>query len=248
MELIKKNRQFMKSNFKGYELEKESDMAKKCPKPALQKEVETGTKLIDLPEVKEELGNKDLFSCVIERRSDRDFTNEKLSVDELSYLLWITQGVKKVIGDNIVTLRNVPSAGARHPFETYLLIQRVQGLEEGIYRYLPLTHQLIYLFSIEDVDRKLEAATIDQPFVSKGAVVFFWSCVPYRGEFVYSYTSHRMMLMDIGYVNQNLYLGAQSIGCGTCTVAAFNQELMDLFVHLDGEDEFILCIAPVGKV
>ena len=47
-----------------------------------------------------------------------------LSLAELSYLLWCTQGVKETKGQ-AATLRTVPSAGARHAFETYLLVNNV---------------------------------------------------------------------------------------------------------------------------
>ena len=60
----------------------------------------------------------------------------------LSYLLWCTQGVKEVFQGN-ATLRNVPSAGARHAFETYLLINNVDGITPGLYRFLALEHSLI---------------------------------------------------------------------------------------------------------
>jgi len=54
--------------------------------------------------------------------------------------------------------------------------------------------------------------------------------------------------MDVGHVCQNLYLAAESIGCGTCGVAAYEQAAMDRFLGLDGRDEFVIYLAPVGKV
>ena len=47
---------------------------------------------------------------------------EPLTLDELSMLLWATQGVRGEIDDTV--LRTVPSAGNRHAFETYLAVER----------------------------------------------------------------------------------------------------------------------------
>jgi nitroreductase len=49
-------------------------------------------------------------------------------------------------------------------------------------------------------------------------------------------------------VCQNLYLACEAIGAGTCAVAAYDQELMDQLLGLDGKDEFVIYLAPVGKM
>jgi len=72
--------------------------------------------------------------------------------------------------------------------------------------------------------------------------------VAYRSEWRYLLESHKVMLIDAGHVMQNLYLSCGSIGCGTCAIAAFNQELADNLLKLDGEGEFVIYAAPVGVV
>ncbi len=47
---------------------------------------------------------------------------------------------------------------------------------------------------------------------------------------------------------QNLYLACESIGCGTCAIAAYQQEMLDRFLGLDGEEELVVYLAPVGKL
>ncbi len=56
------------------------------------------------------------------------------------------------------------------------------------------------------------------------------------------------MLLDAGHICQNLYLACESIASGTCGIAAYDQELMDQLVGVDGEEEFVVYMAPVGKV
>lgn len=205
--------------------------------------------MIDLPAPDRSILSKhDLYACIADRRSHRRYTDEDLTIDELAYLLWATQGVRKVTMGGRGSLRTVPSSGARNPFETYLAIRRVDGIAPGVYRYLPLEHKLVHLFADQKLAGKLGELAMDQPFVGQGAVCFIWSAVPYREEWRYGTQAAKGILLDAGHVCQNLYLACESIGCGTCAIAAYRQEELDRFLGLDGEEELVVYLASVGKV
>lgn len=242
------NREMMKSNFNLMK-EIETDQSKEIPQPPLQKPFDGNVDRIKLPEFGEEIIlDNNLLHCLKKRRSHRKFKDESLSLKELSFLLWSTQGIDEIRGDNYATIRPVPSAGARHPFETYLLINNIDGLEKGIYRYLPLTHELLFLFTNDEMVKKVEKITFRQKFVATAPVLFIWSCIPYRGEWRYSIASHKAMLLDAGHVCQNLYIASEAIGSGTCAIAAYDQEAIDKLIEVDGEEEFVVYMSPVGKV
>ncbi|NMM62913.1 SagB/ThcOx family dehydrogenase [Clostridium sp. P21] len=239
-------RDFLKSNI-GL-TDNISDRKKKIPHPQLQKNIDKSDIIINLPSVSELLiKDRDIYNCIKKRRSRRMFSAESLSVEELTYLLWATQGVEKVLPDNSRIYRTVPSAGGRHPFETYLIINNVDGIEKGIYRFLSLTNQLIFLFYDEDYVEKLNKYTFGQKFIGQGSVVFVWSCIPYRSEWEYNISAHKAILLDAGHMCQNLYLACESIGLGTCAIASYMQKEMDKFLKLDGDEEFVIYLAPVGK-
>lgn len=250
MDIVKSQRNWMKSGFNADEEDDvRSDQELKLPQPPLQKPFDSNMEVIDLPEVDDSVFTKtNLLDILKDRKSHRSYTSESLSLKELSFLLWSTQGVKEVRGNNYATIRPVPSAGARHPFETYLVVNRVEGLKTGVYRYLALTHQLLYLFEGENLEETLSTVNLGQKFAGKSAVTFIWSVVPYRGEWRYRETAHKPMLLDAGHLCQNLYLGCEAISCGTCAIAAYDQKTIDSFLNLDGEDEFVVYVAPVGKV
>ena len=242
-------RKFMKSNFAEWGDDVQSDQDKKLPQPPLEKPVDEGAEIIDLPTVTDDvLTHNNLYSAIQNRKSTRAYADESLSLEELSFLLYATQGVKSVKGDNYATIRTVPSGGARHAFETYLVVQQVEGLKKGVYRYLALSHQLQFLFEDADSISHLTTYSLDQPFVGNCAVTFIWSCTPYRGEWRYLMTAHKVMLLDAGHVCQNLYLACEGIRCGTCAIAAYDQKSMDDYLRLDGENEFVIYMAPVGKL
>ena len=248
MDKVKSQRKWMKSSFAEME-EVQSDQQLKITQPPLTKAYEDKDNIINLPKVNESvLVKTNILELINNRKSQRSYTNQNISLDELSFLLWSTQGVKEIRGDNYATIRTVPSAGARHPFETYLAVSKVEGLKKGIYRYLPLTHQLLLVFEEENLEEKISELSLGQKFAGNCAVTFIWSAVPYRGEWRYNIVAHKAMLLDAGHVCQNLYLACEAIGCGTCAIAAYDQDKFDSFLKLDGEDEFVVYLAPVGKL
>lgn len=253
MDKIKRYRCFMKSNLGGMlaietDVE-ESDQEKGLPRPPLQKPRPGDASIVPLPGFDGiELKSNKIIDIIKSRRSHRKYNQEPLSFEELSYLLWATQGVHKVIDNDYASLRSVPSAGARHPFETYLVVNNVKGLEKGLYRYLPFDNGLLSMGRVEELEDKLDKATLGQIFVAKSAVVFIWSCIPYRNEWRYHIGGHKPMLIDAGHLCQNLYLACESIQCGTCAIAAYNQILMDNLIGADGDDEFVVYMSPVGRI
>jgi SagB-type dehydrogenase family enzyme len=250
MDRVKAQRQWLKSGFTDDEEDEiKSDQELKLPQPPLQKPYDLNAETIALPEVTEKVLTKtNILDILRDRKSNRSYSEESLSLEELSFLLWATQGVKEIRGNNYAALRPVPSAGARHPFETYIAVNRVEGLDQGIYRYLPLTHELLFVKEDDNLQESLSNHTLGQKFTGKSAVTFVWSVIPYRGEWRYSITAHKPMLLDAGHVCQNLYLACEAIGCGTCAIAAYDQQGFDEYLQLDGEEEFVVYLAPVGKM
>ncbi len=217
------------------------------PLPPLEIPAPEGTKLLDLPEGKS-IGTVPVnFSELVDQRETlRRYADVPLSLKELAYLLWGTQGVKSVT-EKPVSKRTVPSAGSRHAFETYLLVNRVEGLEPGLYRYLAVEHKLVKLDAPEGITEILTEACLKQPHVKNSAVTFFWVAVPLRMVWRYCQRGYRYMYLDAGHVCQNLYLLAESIQCGVCAIAAYDDDLVNQALQVDGEEQFAIYIATLGK-
>ncbi len=215
--------------------------------PGLELPLPEGAELIALPGPEQfAIPAADLRKTIEERRSLRRYAADPLSLDELAYLLWLTQGVKRV-SPRPATLRTVPSAGARHAFETYLLINRVERLKPGLYRYAAVKHALADLHGPEDVCEQITGATHNQEHVRQSAVTFMWVADTVRMSWRYVERSMRYLFLDAGHVCQNLYLAAESIGCGVCAVAAFEDSLMNEVLGLDGVDQFAIYVGTVGR-
>jgi SagB-type dehydrogenase family enzyme len=249
-ELTRQNREFLKDTLrKEYDFSL-TDQHNGVPAPPIQKPYNPEAHripLLSLPEFTSSISGTDLLKAVIGRESRRHYLPDTLSLAELSFLLFSTQGIRQA-SQRSASLRTVPSAGARHSFETYLFINNVEGVDPGLYRYLPLEHELVFLGEVENLETRVSLACFGQQFVGAGAVTFVWATIPYRMEWRYGPLAHRVILIDVGHVCQNLYLACEAIGAGTCGVAAYDQQVMDELIGVDGEEEFTVYLAPVGKV
>jgi len=223
-----------------------SDQNKGMPQPPLELPQDPEKAIIDLPKPSGIRVEYDLRKAVEGRRSVRSYSNKPLTMEELSWLLWCTQGVKEEIG-RPATLRTVPSAGARHAFETFLLANRVEGLRPGLYRFLAVEHKLQEVDMDRDIADRVTEGAYRQAMVKRAAATFIWVAVKYRMYWRYGERGYRYLHLDAGHVCQNLYLAAEAIGCGACAIGAFYDEEINEVLHLDGEEQFVIYMAPVGK-
>ncbi|WP_321506134.1 SagB/ThcOx family dehydrogenase [uncultured Methanoregula sp.] len=224
-----------------------SDQEKGIRQPPLELPPDPAIPLFSLPRPDSlEIPPVDLRMAIERRTSIRTYAREPLSLDELGFLLWCTLGVKTIHG-NLATLRTVPSAGARHAFETYILANDVDGLVPGLYRYLALSHRLQQTDTDPTLVIRITEACFNQQFMFRSGAVFLWTAVPYRMTWRYGERGYRDLHLDAGHVCQNLYLAAEAIGCGVCAIAAFDDDEMNRILGINGRDQFLIYLATVGK-
>ena len=243
-------RVFMRATY--YEnMPEQSDQEKGLPQPPLECPPDHGKKIISLQKAEAlKIPPMALREAMETRHSVRAYANEPLSLDELSWFLWATQGVRKVgfgVGSHR-TYRTVPSAGGRHPFETYLVVRAVRDLQPGIYRFLAIDHQLQEVDTTRDFSDDIAALCKDQVFVKQAAVTFIWMADEYRAAWRYRARAYRGILQDAGHVGQNLYLAAAAVGCGCCGIGAYHDLKLSSFLGADGTNLFPAYAASVGKL
>jgi SagB-type dehydrogenase family enzyme len=239
-------REFMRKT--SFEYLSPSDQMMGVEQPSLEVAYTKNGRIIDLtPPNSIRVGEIPLRDAIERRESVRKYRDTPLSLEELSFLLWSTQGVKKTMQDRF-TFRTVPSAGARHCLETYILANNVGGVDPGLYRYLALTHRLAGENPDPHISDSIVAACVNQSFLKANAVTFIWTADAYRMTWRYGERGYRYMHIDVGHVCQNLYLAAQVVGCGVCAVGAFHDDELNYLLGIDGETQFALYLAAVGKI
>lgn len=200
--------------------------------------------VISLPSVPP-FGEESLKEIMGRRRSRRELLREPISLQELSQLLWATQGITARQGP--YAFRTSPSAGALYPIDTYPIVNHVEGLKAGIYRLGPLEWEL-ELIKEGDFSWEIGRACLQQEMAAQASVVVAWVAVVERSRWKYRERAYRYIYLDAGHIGQNLYLAATALGLGCCTIGAFSDEDVDNLLGVDGQRETTVYLGAVGKV
>lgn len=204
---------------------------------------------VKLPEPKFD-GTVSLEKAIRNRRSVRDYTGEPITLAHAAQLLWAAYGITEPMSEGPAFLRGglraAPSAGARYPFEVYLVAGKVTGLAAGVYRYVSEEHALVKVLE-GDVRGTLSAAAYGQEWIREAPASLFVSAVFERTTKKYGERgSQRYVWMDSGFLGENVYLQAEALGFGCCVAGAFDDEAVKKAMSLPAGEEPV-CILAVGK-
>jgi SagB-type dehydrogenase family enzyme len=182
--------------------------------------------------------------CVRNRRSVREYAPEPVLLDQISFMLWASTGIRGRIQG--YEFRTAPSAGALYPIETYLLVNNCSGLSNGIYHYSVRRHSL-EIVKQGDFGEGLAHASLGQSMCAEAPCVFIWSAVFGRSKWKYKDRAYRYVYLEAGHLAQNLALAAVPLGLGTCQIAAFFDDEVNQLVGLDGTEESVIYLSTVGR-
>ena len=180
-------------------------------------------------------------STLLERRSIRTYSDEPLTLAEISQLLWAAQGVT-----HHRDFRTAPSAGALYPLEIYIVAGKVKGLATGIYKYKPGSHELLQVVE-GDKRTDLCRAALNQSAVKNAPVVILFCAVYQRMTVKYGQRGIRYVFIEVGHSAQNICLQAVSLGLGTVPIGAFHDDKVKKILNCEADEE-PLYIMPVGKL
>lgn len=190
----------------------------------------------------ERSGSLSIEQALDERRSVREYRPDPLERAQIAQLAWAAQGVS----DPGRGYRTAPSAGATFPLEVDLLIHGVDGIDDGVYRYLPGEHALRLRFG-GDHREALARAALGQAWVREAPVVMVLSAVLARTEGRYGERAERYVHMEAGHAAQNVYLQAVALEIGTVVVGAFDDDGVASVLQLE-RGEQPLYLLPLGRL
>ena len=209
-------------------------------KPSMKNTSDFNAQIIKLPEPRYK-SKISLERALLKRRSIREYRNEPLSLAEISQLLWSAQGIT----DAKLGSRTAPSAGAMYPLEIYVVAGNIDGLAAGVYKHKPNEHELQRIAEGDKRDELYELA-LGQSWIKDAPAVIIFCAVFERTTGKYGERGIRYVYMEAGHAAQNVYLQAVTLGLGTVTVGAFEDEGVKKLLQL-GEKEQSLYLMPVGK-
>jgi SagB-type dehydrogenase family enzyme len=178
-------------------------------------------------------------AAIAQRRSQREYSDVPVTLQELSQMLWAGQG----ISDAKTAKRTAPSSYEAYPYTLYVVVRNVTDLEPGLYEYLPTTHALGKL-STEDVGAALTAAGV-QDNSQKAPVVIVMSASYGKAAQKLKTGVQSAVLLEGGHIGENLYLEAESLGLGMVTTGGFDSQKVGAALKLDPA-ETIIYLIPFG--
>ena len=191
--------------------------------------------IIKLPAPKEK-SSVSLEETIKKRRSERSLEGQKLTLEEISQLLWSCQGIT----DEDTGHRSAPSAGATYPLEIFLVSS------DGFFQYIPKTHS-IKRIKEEDLRPALSEACLGQGFV-KDAAVDILMCADFkRTTGRYGTRARGYVYIEVGHAAQNVHLQAVALGLGSVPVGAFSDDSVKTLLGLSPELVPIYVI-PIGHI
>lgn len=170
-------------------------------------------------------GGMPLMQALAERRTERTFSPQPLSPQQISNLLWAAFGINRPDGK-----RTAPSARNMQEIDLYV------AMETGLYLYQPAENRLRHL-----LDADIREQTGRQPFTQRAPVnlVFVADDSRMRGD------KEFYAAIDTGYISQNVYLFCASEGLHTVALGMVDKELLHRLMKLR-PDQRIILTQPVG--
>jgi len=199
---------------------------------------------LELPEPARS-GGQPFWKVLHERSSIRDYGPEALTLEEVSQILWASQGITRERGE--WQFRTAPSAGGLYPIETYLAVNRVDDLASGLYHYEVRYHRLAMLREDQLIGQALTRAAMGQTMCQRAAIMLIWTAVIARSARKYGERAYRYIHMDAGHIAQNVYLAVTELDLGCCVMGAFFEDEVNLVLELNGREETAVYMSAIGR-
>lgn len=224
------------------------DLVIRVPEPLHELPVREGQTVIKLPDPKKfKVSDMPVRKAIEGWEPVGFFTRSTMDVEQLSFLLWCTQGFKKIVAETI-EIRIIPSSGSRNPLETYFVASDVDGLETGLYRYLPKTHSIVAERIDSGLTLEMSTASLNFKLTTRAAVTFLWVAIPYRTVWAMGNRGYRSALIEAGHACQNLILAAAGLDLQVAPIDLFHDDLVTKLANLDPETQWPVYLAAVGNV
>lgn len=180
---------------------------------------------------------------LVNRKSERGFSSQPLSLEKLSTLLYYGAGMKKQ--HEIDEKRFYPSAGSRYPLEVYILSTNVSEVVSGVYHYYLKEHSLeeLVLFKRNSNFKEL----FSQEWVHKAAITIVITAVPRRSTMKYEDRGYRHILAEAGHLAQNLYLISSALNLACCAIGGYVDNNIHELLDIDGVNESVVYVLAVGE-
>lgn len=216
---------------------------RKGPSPALIQPNPEGSSAIRLPAP----ANGGLFTTIRQRRSIRAYREMSVSLQALTDCLFAGKGITGQIRDEdfgLLPLGTTPSGGARNPYELYLYARKVAGLNPGWYHYSGAQNSLTSV----NRDAVCEPEMLGgQQWTQDAAAIVFLVADFARSRWKYhTPPSYRVVLMEAGFIGQNIALAASHHGLSATPTGALQEDRLEEILGCPRLDQSVILALVIG--
>ena len=196
-----------------------------------------------------------LGALLATRRTCRNFDPAAtVRPDQLATVLhqvFGAQGSREVAPGATMLKKHSPSGGGLHPVEAFVLAQRVDGLEPGLYHYHCVAHALESVRALPEQEAAAAARELvaGQAWFAEAPVLVLLAARFHRSY--WKYREHakawKVVQLDAGHLSQTLYLAATELGLGAFVTAAINDACAERLFALDGIDVGAVAVCGFGR-
>ena len=161
----------------------------------------------------------------------------------LILLLTCTLTAKTRHGGEDFFYRSVPSAGALYPTETYVALHAIKGIDDGLYHFGILHHDLTLL---RTGDLSTTIAPLASPPATKAPqLTFFMTAIFFRSAWKYRNRAYRYHLLDTGHQVEHMLLALKALDLPFSLTYDFDDETVNHLLGLDENREVSLAVCQV---
>ncbi|MEO8003021.1 MAG: putative peptide maturation dehydrogenase [Arenimonas sp.] len=196
----------------------------------------------------------DFNEILSKRKTCRNFDpDQQISAEDLATMLhrvWGAIGTLELAPGAVAVKKNSPAGGGLHATEAYVLVQRAEGLQPGIYHYLSMRHALepMHSFNKEEMREFMYRCVAGQDWFQDVPVMVVMAARFDR--LFWKYRRHskawRVVHLDVGHLSQTMYLSAADLGLGAFVTAAINDHAIEQALGLQTLKEGAIAIVGFG--
>lgn len=199
---------------------------------------------IELPEPENETG---LLKLIYQRRSIRKWKDKPVDKQQLSNILYSGFGVTAFVEHEhlgTLPLTTTPSGGARNPYEAFVIVQNVEGLDVGIYHYSGLSRSLKF---VADLDVNASEMLGSQQWADDAPVIVLCVATWKRTMWKYPHAgAYRVVLIEAGHIAQNILLAATNERLAGVPTCALGDKFIENALGLDRIDQAAVHAIALG--
>lgn len=186
----------------------------------------------------------DLRNLLINRSSYRKFSRKSVGLQQLSEILYYAAGSARELEGKIHF--PYPSAGGKYPIEIYPLVQYGSELNPGLYHYSPEEHALDILLSPL---KKEDTSSIwmSQKWFKNASIILIFTAAYLRTTDKYGQNGLSFPFIEAGHIGQNVYLLAQSLGIGCCSIGQFKEKQLCELLDINPFEEYPIYYIALGN-